>query len=394
MAVASAAASVVASYVCRELRLRDYRNFVELDLSFPADGVAIIGENGAGKTNLLEAIYYLEIFRSFRGAPDEQLVRFEAPAFWMRGRFEDTATGAIQEVTAAYDPKSKRKKVTVNGVEPERLGNAIGHVGAVVFSPSDVSIVAGAPGERRRFLDILLSLHEPGYLGALQRFRQALRQRNIMLKRGAAQDLLDAWNEPLLAAAARVMTTRARWIEGHAARFRERYAAIGGGARAELRYVPAGRIDAATAGDAERLRAALDAELARVAQRERERGMTLVGPHRDDLAILLETNSGAVDLRNFGSGGQVRTGVVALRLIETESLRAARGRQPIILLDDVFAELDPGRSRRILELLETEEHGQVILTAPKASDVDLGATGTGFVSSLVAWQIAEGQVSE
>ncbi len=122
--------------------------------------------------------------------------------------------------------------------------------------------------------------------------------------------------------------------------------------------------------------------------------MTFVGPHRDDLAILLHTANGAVDLRNFGSGGQVRTGVVALRLIESESLRAARGRLPIILLDDVFAELDPGRSRRILELLEAEEHGQVILTAPKASDVDLGAPGAAFVSSLAAWSIAGGRVTQ
>ncbi len=384
---------MAASFVCRELRLRDFRNFSELELSFPDDGVAIIGENGAGKTNLLEAIYYLEIFRSFRGAPDEQLVRFDAAAFHLRGRFEDTATGAVQEVTAGYESKGRRKKVTVNGNEPERMSEAIGHVGAVVFSPSDVTIVAGAPGERRRFLDILLSLHVPGYLGALQRFRQALRQRNAMLKQGASSALLDAWTEPLLAPAVRVMTVRARWIEAHAVRFAERYAAIGGGARAELRYVPGGRIAPDATADAGTLRAALDAELDRVAQRERDRGMTLVGPHRDDLAILLETDSGPVDLRNFGSGGQVRTGVVALRLIETESLRAARGRLPIILLDDVFAELDAGRSRRILELLEAEELGQVILTAPKASDVDLGAHGTGFVSSLAEWRIASGKVS-
>ena len=114
---------------------------------------------------------------------------------------------------------------------------------------------------------------------------------------------------------------------------------------------------------------------------------------RAALAILLATDNGPVDLRNFGSGGQVRTGVIALRLVETESLRAASGRLPIILLDDVFAELDPGRSRRILELLENEEHGQVILTAPKESDVDLGAQGTGFVSSLASWRIAGGRVT-
>lgn len=384
---------VAAPFLCRELRLRDYRNFSELELQFPPAGAAIIGENGAGKTNLLEAIYYLEIFRSFRGAPDEQLVRFDAQAFHLRGRFDASDGGRVDEVTAAYETKGRRKRVAVNGGEADRLSEAIGHVGAVILSPSDVSIVAGAPGERRRYLDIVLSLHEPGYVQALQRFRQALRQRNIMLKQGAAAALLEAWAEPLIVPAARVMAARARWVDAYAARFTERYAAISAGTRAELRYAPAGRIDVDAAGDEMMLRSALEAELARVVERERERGMTLVGPHRDDLAIMLATESGPVDLRNFGSGGQVRTGVVALRLVERESLRAARGRMPILLLDDVFAELDPGRSRRILELLENEEHGQVILTAPKETDVDLGAHGSGFVSSLQPWRIAGGQVT-
>lgn len=320
-------------------------------------------------------------------------MRFDAAAFHLRGRFEDTGSGTGVEVTAAYETKGRRKRVTVNGGETERLSEAIGHVGAVIFSPSDVSIVAGSPGERRRYLDIVLSLHEPGYLQALQRYRQALRQRNTMLRQGAPAALLEAWTEPLLSPAARVMAARARWVDAYAPRFADRYTAISDGLRAEMRYAPGGRIDASTAGDEATLRAALEAELARVAGRERERGMTLVGPHRDDLAILLATANGLVDLRNFGSGGQVRTGVIALRLVETESLRAAHGRMPIILLDDVFAELDPGRSRRILELLEGAEHGQVILTAPKASDVNLGARGTEFVSSLAAWQIAGGRVT-
>lgn len=382
-----------ASFVCRELRLRDFRNFTALELAFPADGVAIIGENGAGKTNLLEAIYYLEIFRSFRGAPDDQLVRFGAEAFHLRGRFEDTATGRVHEITAAFETRGRRKRVTLNGAEPERMSDAIGHVGAVVFSPSDVAIVAGAPGERRRFLDIVLSLHEPGYLAALQRFRQALRQRNAMLRRGAEPALLAVWNEPLLAAAVRVMSARARWVTEHAERFAERYRAIGGDARAELRYVPGGRLAQSALADETSLRAGLEAELERVAHRERERGITLVGPHRDDLAVLLESGGELVDLRNFGSGGQVRTGVIALRLVEAETLRATHGRVPLILLDDVFAELDPGRSRRILELLEAEEHGQVILTAPKASDVQPGSAGVEFVSSLRTWRIAAGEVT-
>ncbi|HSJ25512.1 MAG TPA: AAA family ATPase, partial [Longimicrobiales bacterium] len=139
-----------AALVCRELRLRQYRNFAALELSFPAAGVAVVGDNGSGKTNLLEALHYLEIFRSFRGASDEQLVRFGAEAFHIRGVFEDPATGRSVEVTAAYEPRTRRKRVTVDGVEAERLGDAIGRTGSVVFSPSDVALVAGAPGERRR----------------------------------------------------------------------------------------------------------------------------------------------------------------------------------------------------------------------------------------------------
>jgi DNA replication and repair protein RecF len=137
----------VPALVCRRLRLRDYRNFTQLDLEFPAEGAAVIGDNGTGKTNLLESIYYLEIFRSFRGSPDEQLVRFGSEAFHVRGWFEELATGDTVEVGAGYDPKARTKRVTVDGVEPDRIGDAIGRARAVIFSPSDLSLVAGAPAE-------------------------------------------------------------------------------------------------------------------------------------------------------------------------------------------------------------------------------------------------------
>jgi DNA replication and repair protein RecF len=140
--------------------------------------------------------------------------------------------------------------------------------------------------------------------------------------------------------------------------------------------------------------AAFAARLERVAQREVERGMSLAGPHRDDLALLMETADGAVDLRQFGSGGQVRTGAIALRMVEAESVRQARGVQPLLLLDDVFAELDAGRSRRILELLSGAEHGQVMLTAPKESDVLLdGLMAKGVLGPLDRWRIAGGAVT-
>lgn len=374
------------SVVCRELRLRQFRNFAELDLVFPPEGAAVIGDNGSGKTNLLEAIYYLEIFRSFRGAADEQLIRFGAEAFYVRGRFEDLATGEVREVTAAFERRTRRKRVTVNGVEPERLGDALGQVGAVVFSPSDVAIVAGAPGERRRFLDIVLSLNEPGYLTALQRYRQLLRQRNAVLRRGGSAALLGAWDEGLVEWGARVMAARAAWVAARAEGFARRYASIAGGATARLRYrssVPLGGTEVPTVAEAAE---AFRAELARIAPRERERQMTLAGPHRDELAFLLETETGEIDLREYGSGGQQRTAAIVLRMIEAETVREARGWEPLVLLDDIFAELDPGRSRRILELIEAEELGQVILTAPKASDLEMRG------GSLVHWRIAGGRV--
>ncbi|MFW5951930.1 MAG: DNA replication/repair protein RecF, partial [Gemmatimonadota bacterium] len=368
-----------------------------LDLVFPAEGVAVIGPNGSGKTNLVEALYYLEIFRSFRGPSDRQLVRFGEEVFHIRGRFEEPGTGAKLEVTAAYDASRNVKRVTVNGVEPERLGDALGRIGVVVFSPSDVSIIAGAPAERRRFLDIVLSVNVPGYLDALQRYRHTLKQRNALLKERVSPAELEPWTATLVRTGARVMAARARWVRQHGSGFARRYEAIGGEVPARMTYRPSvtgaegdvGRLPEGAAYEAEDEAArneedAFRAELERVSDRERERGTTLRGPHRDDLGFIRQ-DDGGWDLRDFGSGGQQRTAAVSLRLVEAATIRVARGRAPIVLLDDIFAELDPGRGERLLEQLDREP-GQAILTAPKASDIEVRR------GRLPRWRIAGGQV--
>lgn len=367
------------------LRLRNFRNFEDQRVELAPAGALVVGDNGHGKTNLLEAVYYLEIFRSFRGAPDDQLVRFGEEVFRLDA---EVVNGGRLHVAAAFDRKAKKKKISINGLEPHRLGDAIGGVGVVIFSPGDVEIVAGSPGARRRFLDILLSRTAPGYLNALQRFRQVLLRRNALLRQAAPAPQVAAWNAGLVQWGSRIGAARAQWVHDHAAAFMERAAAIAGGAAARLEYAPS--VGEPTA-DANAVADAFHAELDRVAERECRRGLTLVGPHRDDLRTLGETaDNGWIDLRTFGSGGQQRTAAVALRMVEAETLLATRGAPPILLLDDVFAELDAGRARRILAWVDGHaagQGGQVILTAPKVAEVAVGG------DSLPRWTIRGGRLA-
>lgn len=393
--------STVPGVVLSHLSLRHFRNLGVQELEFPPGGVAIVGENAQGKSNLLEAIYYLETLRSFRGARDDQLLAFEEPVFRVAGRLEpQQGSDAPVEIAAAFQRQGRRKRVTVDGVEPERLGDALGRVGAILFSPADVALVSDGPAERRRFLDIVLSLNAPGYLRALQRYRQVLAQRNAALRDGAPGALVGAWDRPLAQAGAEVVRLRALWVEARASAFRRYYMAVSGRGGASLAYRsnvlsgeggrgPAGEGEGGSGGveEADRSGAERFEDLLREhAERDRRMGTTTVGPHRDELVIRLDGGARGLDVRDYGSGGQRRTATLALRLVEADTVREARGQEPIILLDDVFAELDEGRSERILEFLDRPGAGQVILTAPRAADVRLRR------ESLPRWGISGGVV--
>ena len=343
----------------RALAARDFRNLARLDLDVPADGMVIVGENGHGKTNLLEAIHYLELFRSARGARDQDLVRFGAEGFHLSA---DVETDRRHAVAVGFLCRGKRKQVKLDGGEAERMSDAIGALPSVMLSPSDVELVAGTPAVRRRYLDIVLALTSRPYLSALQRYRGALARRNAAL-REATRTARDAravavWEEPLAEHGAVLWQHRMQWCAQYAAPFGRRCAAIGEQAPVTMRY----DVPLAATGD---LRHALAGALEEKRGLDLKRGLTHAGPHRDDLLLTI----GGHELRTFGSAGQQRTAAIALRMVEAETLRERRGRTPVFLLDDPFAELDEQRSSRIVGLLAESGVGQTILAVPREADI-------------------------
>ncbi|MCH7715395.1 MAG: DNA replication and repair protein RecF [Gemmatimonadetes bacterium] len=332
-----------------DLTIRNFRNIAALDLELPEAGAVIIGGNGQGKTNLLEGIYYLVLFRSFRGAHDRELVRFDTPGFFVAG-------SSRGRVTAGYEVAGKRKKVTIDRAPVHRLASAVGHVVAVAFSPADRQLVSGGPAVRRRYLDVLLSLSDSGYLAALSAMRAALKQRNAALRLGR-EDAARAFDEPFAAAADQITAARARWVDRWAPRFSTICSDMGEQGVALMQYYNQSGANDPSVDLRQQLVVAVDRDL--------RRGATTVGPHLDDLRLVL----GGRTMRAYASAGQQRTAAIALRLIEAETLAEATGQMPIGLYDDVFAELDPGRQANLLRLIRDTMPGQAIVTAPRDAEV-------------------------
>jgi DNA replication and repair protein RecF len=341
------------------LTLRDFRNVSALDLAVPAPGCVVIGDNGHGKSNLLEAIAYLRLMRSSRGARDQDVVRFGAPAFHVRAALSDGST-----VTIGFERATKRKRATRDGVEHARLSDALGALPSVGFSPDDVVLVSGGPGDRRRFLDVTLALTSRPYLEALEKYRRALRHRNAALRTaGGSRDSVaqaSAWEPLLVREGAIIIAARLAWVRAHHEAFSRDGAAIGETQPVTMRY------STTTAGDAaDDIAASLAVQFDTHRAQEMKRGLTLVGPHRDDLLLLLDGR----ELRTFGSAGQQRSAALALRLREAATVHAALGAPPLLLLDDPFAELDPSRSAAALQLVASTASGQVVLAVPRASEI-------------------------
>ncbi|HUQ48034.1 MAG TPA: DNA replication and repair protein RecF [Gemmatimonadaceae bacterium] len=342
----------------RRVSCRDFRNFERLDLEIPEQGLAVIGDNGQGKTNLLESIYYMQVLRSSRGARDQDLVRFGAKGFFIS---TSASTDDVHEISVGFEAAGRKKRVTQDGSVAARLSDAFGALPSVMFSPRDIQMIAGGPADRRRFLDLVLALSSRRYLSALQHYRAALTRRNAALRDAARTNdhsSVAVWEPALAQHGATLLCERSQWVAANRDNFARLTTAIGEAGEARMSYT-------SSAAKEPDIAEALLAAFERQRKHDIRRGITHSGPHRDDLTLVLDGR----ELRVFGSAGQQRTAAIALRMLEGETLRESRGLSPLLLLDDPFAELDVHRSANILELLRGAGLGQTILVVPRESDI-------------------------
>lgn len=363
-------------YITR-LELRDFRNYEEAEL-VPCEGINVLyGDNAQGKTALLEAVALCCTGRSHRTSKDRELIRWDRP--FGRVRLQAMRADGSHEVEIVL-PQSERKTVKVGGSVLTRSGELMGHVNGVLFAPEDLRMVKDGPAERRRFIDMEISQTSPAYYYALQRYNRALNQRNHLLRDAlvtpSLRDMLDAWDEQLCASGAFIMDRRRDFIARLSRFAGENHREITGGKeRLECRYCPSAPLE--QTGEA--LERALRGALASAREQDLRRCVTSVGPHRDDLLLTLE----GMDVRAYGSQGQQRTSALSLKLAELTLMKEATGEWPVLLLDDVMSELDPGRRRQLLSRLKGV---QTLVTCTDLSDLaeaDVGA----------AWRVQAGTLA-
>jgi DNA replication and repair protein RecF len=374
------------------LSLTNFRNFSRLELGLTQGITLLQGLNAQGKTSFLEAVAYLSTSRSLLAGAERELVHWlawEEPLPFARlvgdlvaagGRKQRIEITLVQSSTSNAGAPLLRKEVRVNGVS-RRAIDLVGHMPTVLFLPQDIELISGSPSVRRRYLDIALCQMQPDYCRALGSYNKVLDQRNALLKalrdQGGPREQLAFWDEQLVAQGSLLIARRAAFLTELEAEANQRQLALTDGReRLHVRYLPSLELngnDDLAGGDADTLRepsplylagdqpsiaAAFQAALARTRQREIAAGMSLLGPHRDDVQFTAQGR----DLRTYGSRGQQRTAALSVKLAEVAIMRRALGAPPLLLLDDVMSELDGSRRALLLEALSGVQQALVTTT--------------------------------
>ena len=330
-----------------ELRLGDFRNISQAHIE-PSDRFNVFeGHNGAGKTNILEAIYVLGSLKSFRASVSHEMVSFGSSQADIRGIIDHSGTDRVVRVTFTH----RGRKVSIDGKSVRSLADSLGQLTVVLFAPEDLSITKGSPSGRRRFIDRAVFNRWPASLADTRRYDAVLKQRNALLKQDASRDMISVYDEQLANAAARVLEWRQRYLSMYVPLFVDSLQELSSG---EL----VGTIDYQS--NIEDL--SYDGVLAALTEdysRDRARGSTNRGPHVDDLFTTLNGTS----TRSFASQGQHRSFVLAMKIAEIRLLQAELGQSPVLLLDDVSSELDQNRNAQLMQYLCSDKFGgQVFLT--------------------------------
>jgi len=365
------------------LQIERFRCIRRFDSDLPEGKILIVGDNARGKTSLLEAIFYLVTGRSFRTRYDGDCVPWGAPpgtAASIRGTVRRREANGGDSCRLAVTITSGAKLVRIDDRPLARLARLWGRLHAVLFSPDDLQLIKGGPGERRRYLDVALGQIDSRFLFHLQRYGRALRQRNALLKQSDRRsDRLRAeaapWDAQLVEHGLEILRARfhfLRDLEPRTADIHSRIAREGGGQGAKygetlrLRYANFLRQDAPPEGEesARQFRELLHASL----EEDLRRGQTSVGPHRDDFSVHLSGKTA----RDFASQGQIRSCVLALRLAEVFEMQARTGDFPLLLLDDLASELDAARKERVLALVDPA--WQTFLTTTRREDFPADST--------------------
>ena len=398
----------------KRLSLTNFRNFTRLDVDFPRRVVVLVGDNAQGKTSMLEAIYFLAAFTSFQTHADRQVINFHetkkdsltvtrlvAEYQHAQGRHR-LEVRLILEPMGVLNGQRLRKEILLDGVK-KHVNEVIGHFNAVIFVPQMSQIIEGVPEDRRRYLNLALAQSTPAYARVLSEYNQALTQRNALLKllgeRSGNADQLEVWDEALTRLGAQIILWRIeaiQQIERLAARVH--YELTHGSETLRLSYEPAfdplpkpnGQLGLKMDTVLDRSRLELDeirdgfrARLRELRNEEIARGVTTIGPHRDEMRFLATD----IDLGNYGSRGQVRTTLLALKLAEVNWMKERTGEWPVILLDEVMAELDLQRRADLLKYVGESE--QVLFTT-----TDLNLFAPDFVGKAEVWKVSGGKVEK